>query len=251
MTDERSPASDRGFRFLTAGETALVVEFGVAIDPAIHERVLVLDRALAATPIEGVVETVPTYRSLMIHYDPTRIQPQALIDSVRALPAAGVAATSSPRRWLVPACYGPEHAPDLDGVAAALGLSPERVVALHSGATYRIYMYGFAPGFAYLGGLPQELAISRRATPRPRAEANSLIIAGGQAVITTVPMPTGWHVLGRTPERFFALGRDPVFLAAVGDEVRFDPIDEPTFAALERRAEAGEVVVRILEPERW
>jgi inhibitor of KinA len=121
------------------------------------------------------------------------------------------------------------------------------VVALHSGATYRIYMYGFAPGFAYLGGLPEELAISRRATPRPRAEANSLLIAGGQALIATVQMPTGWHVLGRTPERFFSIARDPVVLAAVGDEVRFDPVDEPTFADLAARAEAGEVIARVLD----
>ena len=82
-------------------------------------------------------------------------------------------------------------------------------------------------------------------TPRPRAEASSLLIAGGQALITTVPMPTGWHVLGRTPERFFSLGRDPVVLAAVGDEVRFDPVDASTFAALTARADAGEVIARI------
>jgi inhibitor of KinA len=242
VTEETAPASGPGVRFLSAGETALVVEFGAAIDPDIHARVLELDRALAAAPIDGIVEAVPTYRSLMIHYDPTRIEPQALIDRLRSLPASPADSRRKARRWLVPACYAPEHALDLGPVAEALGLAPERVVALHSGATYRIYMYGFAPGFAYLGGLPKELAISRRATPRPRAEASSLLIAGGQALITTVAMPTGWHVLGRTPERFFSLGRDPVVLAAVGDEVRFDPVDAPTFAALASRAEAGEVI---------
>ena len=247
MTEETSPVSGPGVRFLTAGEAGLVIEFGSAIDPAIHARVLELDRALAAARIDGVLEAVPTYRSLMIHYDPIRIEPQALIEALHALPEAGPEAAPATRRWLVPACYGPEHAPDLGVVADALGLSPERIVALHSGATYRIYMYGFAPGFAYLGGLPTELAISRRATPRPRAEANSLLIAGGQALITTVPMPTGWHVLGQTPERFFSLGRDPVFLAVVGDEVRFDAIDEPTFSALATRAERGEVIARLVD----
>jgi inhibitor of KinA len=244
VTEETAPGLDRGVRFLSAGEAALVVEFGSAIDPAIHARVLELDRALTAACIHGVVEAVPTYRSLMIHYDPTRIEPQALIDTLHALPASRPETAPQARRWLVPACYAPEFAPDLEAVAEALGYTPERVVALHSGATYRIYMYGFAPGFAYLGGLPEELAISRRATPRPRAEANSLLIAGGQALIATVQMPTGWHVLGRTPERFFSLARDPVVLAAVGDEVRFDPVDEPTFAALAARAEAGEVIAR-------
>jgi KipI family sensor histidine kinase inhibitor len=225
----------------------LVVEFGTAIDPAIHERVLELDRRLAAAPVFGIVEVVPTYRSLMIHYDPTRTEPQALEAALRALPARAPGSEIPVRRWLVPACYAPRFAMDVGFVADALGLSAERVVALHSNATYRIYMYGFAPGFAYLGGLPEELAISRRASPRPRAEASSLMIAGGQALITTLAMPTGWHVLGRTPERFFSLDRDPVFLAAVGDEVRFDSVDEATFAALARRAEAGEVVARILD----
>jgi allophanate hydrolase subunit 1 len=109
-------------------------------------------------------------------------------------------------------------------------------------------MYGFAPGFAYLGGLPAELTISRRATPRPRAEASSILIAGGQALITTVPMPTGWYVLGRTPERFFSLARKPVFLAEVGDEVQFEPIDEAAFSSLAARAEQGEVIAHALDP---
>jgi KipI family sensor histidine kinase inhibitor len=249
VTGKPRPASGPGVRFLNAGETALVVEFGTTIDPAIHTRVLELDRALAAARIEGIVEAVPTYRSLMIHYDPTRIEPRALLERLQALPPAISDAGPKARRWLVPACYAAECAPDLGAVAERLGLAQERVVALHSGATYRIYMYGFAPGFAYLGGLPEELAISRRATPRPRAEASSLLIAGGQALITTVPMPTGWHVLGRTPERFFSLGRDPVVLAAVGDEVRFDPIDASTFAALDSRAEAGEIIAHILDSD--
>ena len=248
MTRAQSPASDPGIRFLHAGETALVVEFGAAIDPKIHERVLGLDRALVDAPIEGILEVVPTYRSVMIHYDPTLIEPEALTAKVRALPALGPGTGPPARRWLIPVCYGPSFALDLGSVAGSLGLAPERVVALHSKAIYRIYMYGFAPGFAYLGGLPEELTISRRASPRPRAEANSLLIAGGQALITTVPMPTGWHVLGRTPERFFSLGRDPVFLAAVGDEVQFDPVDEGTFAELEGRADSGEVIARLLDP---
>jgi allophanate hydrolase subunit 1 len=106
-------------------------------------------------------------------------------------------------------------------------------------------MYGFAPGFAYLGGLPKALDISRRTEPRPRVPANCLLIAGGQALISTVPMPTGWHVVGRTPERFFSLGREPIFLAAVGDEVTLEAVDEATFDSLEARAAAGEPVARM------
>ena len=249
MTHEEAPPPvPDSPRFLAAGETALVVEFGAAIDPAIHERVLTFDRALALARIEGIVEAVPTYRSVMIHYDPTLIEPQQLVEALRSLPTSGPASSRSQRRWIVPVCYAPPFAEDLDFVSQTLALTLERVIALHSGATYRIYMYGFAPGFAYLGGLPAELAISRRATPRPRAETNSILIAGGQALIATLPMPTGWYVLGRTPERFFAPEREPVFLAEIGDQVRFDSIDERTFADLAGRVEQGEVIARILDP---
>jgi allophanate hydrolase subunit 1 len=126
-------------RFLPAGETALVVEFGTIIDPAIHERVLAFDRALTEAKLEGVIESVPTYRSVMVHYDPTLIEPQQLLKTLRALPAE-VTTTRKSRRWIVPICYAPSFAEDLDYVAQSLGLTPERVVMLHSGAAYRIYM---------------------------------------------------------------------------------------------------------------
>ena len=232
-------------RFLLAGECALVVEYGDRIDPAIHDRVVALDRALAAAAIPGVIEAVPTYRSLMIDYDPERIDPETLIEKLRALPVAATSAASRPRRWIVPACYDPSLALDLDYVADALKLAPEKVVALHSGAIYRLYMYGFAPGFAYLGGLPKALDISRRTEPRPTSPPNCLLIAGGQALITTVVMPTGWYIIGRTPERFFAPAREPVFLAAVGDEISFEAVDARTFKDLDARAAAGEPVARL------
>ncbi len=232
-------------RFLYAGECALVVEYGDRIDPAIHDQVLALDRAVAAAAIPGIIETVPTYRSLMIDYDPEQIAPDALIESLRQLRVEAAQAAAPVQRWIVPACYDPSLALDLAYVADAQKLTPEKVVALHSGAVYRLYMYGFAPGFAYLGGLPNALDISRRTEPRPKSPPNCLLIAGGQALITTVVMPTGWHIIGRTPERFFALERDPVFLADVGDEVAFEAIDAATFASLDARAAAGERIARV------
>ena len=118
------------------------------------------------------------------------------------------------------------------------------MVALHAGASYRAYMYGFAPGFCYLGGLPTELAISRRRTPRPPHPANSILIGGGLALISTFSMPTGWWLVGRTPERMFSPDRTPIFLVEVGDTLRFEPIDRATFDALNARAQAGEIVAK-------
>jgi len=233
MSDDFAP------RFLPAGETALVAEFGRIIDPAIHDRVLALDKAMTATPIEGVIETVPTYRSLMIHFDPRAITPETLIEQLTQLKAPPNDTASKAKRWRIPVCYDPALAEDLAEVSEALHLPQERIAALHAGALYRVYMYGFAPGFTFLGGLPEELTISRRATPRPPAPEGSLLIAGGQALITTIAMPTGWYVIGQTPVRMFDPSQIKPFLADVGDAVSLEPIDLATFEALRCDAAAG------------
>ncbi len=231
-------------RFLPAGESALVVEYGRTIDPAIHDHVLALEAAMGAAPIEGVIETVPTYRSLMIHFDPRATTPEALIQKLAMLDATPQRASGKARRWSIPVCYDPSLAEDLAEVATELHLPQDRIAALHADALYRVYMYGFAPGFTFLGGLPSELAISRRATPRPPAPEGSLLIAGGQALITTIAMPTGWYVIGQTPVRMFDSSRARVFLADVGDEITFERIDLTTFEALRRDAASGALVAR-------
>jgi KipI family sensor histidine kinase inhibitor len=231
-------------RFLPAGEAALVVEYGRVIDPSLHDRVLALDAMIAAANIEGIIETVPTYRSLMIHFDPRATTPKALTQTIADLDTQPHRQTRSKKHWRIPVCYDPSLAEDLDTVAAALHMPRERVIALHAGARYRVYMYGFAPGFTFLGGLPEELTISRRATPRPPAPPGSLLIAGGQALISSIAMPTGWYVLGQTPVRVFDPARAKPFLTDVGDDVIFAPIDLDRFRALSREAEDGDLVAR-------
>jgi len=231
-------------RFLDAGETALVVEFGTSVDPQINDRVLALDDALTKRALEGVRETVPTYRSLMIHYEPLVIDRDALVRAVREIDKGTAHAHAAESLWTIPCCYDPEMGEDIGTVAQMTGLTPERVVALHTGATYRVYMYGFAPGFCYLGGVPSELAVSRRSTPRHPHPANTVMLGGGLTLVSTFSMPTGWWLLGRTPERMFALERDPVFLVGVGDALRFEAIDRATFEAIDARAAAGEIVAK-------
>jgi inhibitor of KinA len=231
-------------RFLPAGESALVAEFGVTIDPGIHDCVLALDEAIRKADIEGIAETVPTYRSLMIHFDPRRLTLEALIDAVAKLPCAAAPARSPRRRRHIPACYDAPHAEDLAEAAALLGLPRERVVSLHLGAIYRVYMYGFAPGWTFLGGLAPELALPRRAVLRAPVPEGSLLIAGGQALIASCAMPTGWYAIGRTPIKTFDRKRERVFLANIGDEICFERIDPVAFGTLSTRAEAGELVAR-------
>lgn len=231
-------------RLLDAGEAALVVEFGSTVDPAISDRVLALDDALGADPPEGLRERVPTYRSLMLHYDPLVLDREALAARVRALVAGATARAASPILWTLPCCYDAPHGEDVAQVAERSGLTPEAVVSTHAATTFRVYMYGFAPGFAYLGGLPKPLAVPRRASPRPPHPRNAIMIGGGLAAVATVPMPTGWYVIGATPSRLYAPERDPSFFVGAGDLIRFEPVDAATFDALAAREAAGEPVAR-------
>ena len=231
-------------RFLDAGECALTVEFGAQIDDALAAKVLALDAALAAPPCNGILETVPTYRSLMVHYDPLILPRATLIAHLRTALDRPAGLQPKGRLWHLPACHDAAMADDLPHIAATTGLPVAEVLRLYASATYTVVMYGFAPGWAYLAGLPPALTLPRRTTPRDRIPAGSLIVAGGQAIVAALAMPSGWHILGRTPERLFNPARDPAFLLAPGDRLRFDAVDVTTFAALDARAATGEILAR-------
>jgi len=209
-----------------------VVEFGRIVDIALHDRVLALDAAVAAAKIDGVTETVPTYRSLMVYYDATRMERDELVARIEGLLACGGSAIVAPAHRTIPVCYDAPHAEDLADVARRLGLGEDRIVEIFTATAYRVYMFGFLPGFAYLGRLPQALAIPRRETPRSPTPMGAVQIAAEQVVITGVAMTTGWYMIGRTPLRVFDLERDSPFIFDVGDEVQFEPIDAAAFERL-------------------
>lgn len=229
-------------RFLPAGDGAVVVEFGSTVDEALSDRVMALDARIAEAGIAGVVETVPTYRSLLVTYDPLQIRARQLIPRLADLAMDAREAAVVGRQWVIPVCYGGDHGEDLEWVAKVHGMTPDDVIALYAGAIYRVYMIGFTPGFAYLGGLPQILHTPRRETPRTLVPAGSVAIGGQQAAVFSVAAPSGWHMLGRTPVRTFDLRRDDPFLIAPGDRIRFSPVAAAEFDALAARAEAGDTV---------
>jgi inhibitor of KinA len=231
-------------RFLDAGETALVVEFGETVDPATNDRVLALDAALRANPPPGTREFVPTYRSLMIHYDPLQIDRQTLVSHVHKAVATSAERTVQAANWIIPCCYDRPFGEDIEEAARLLKMEPRDLVVRHTATAYRIYMYGFAPGQIYLGGLPEALAISRRQAPRPPHQPGAVVIGGGLCGIAPFSMPTGWYVIGRTPERLYAAARSDAFLFQAGDNLRFEAIDAATFHGLEQRVASGEVVAR-------
>jgi KipI family sensor histidine kinase inhibitor len=233
-------------RLLPSGDSAITVEFSRHIDDAANQRVLALDRAVAQEPIPGVSETVPTYRSLLVHYDPTLTDFDVL--GKQLLERAGHPAQHSEgtRRWRVPVAYGGEHGIDLEDVATSLGIAPDEVVARHVAGDYRVAMIGFTPGWSYLSGLQKSLHLPRRQNPRLSTPAGTISIGGVQAGIQCLAGPSGWHLLGRTPVRTYQLHRDPIFLLEPGDRVTFYVIDARTFAEQDRAAERGEIVAELM-----
>ena len=205
--------------------------------------VLALDRAVRDGDIPGLVEAVPTYRSLTVHLDPCATEPNRIEASLLALIGAVSTETTPRRLWRIPVVYGGSFGIDLADVAAHHGLSADEVVSRHAAADYRVAMNGFLPGYAYLSGLDPSLALSRRVSPRPVTPAGTISIGGVQALVASIAAPSGWHLLGRTPVRAFLPGRDPVFLFEPGDAIRFLPIEPDQWDELDRAARAGEYIV--------
>jgi KipI family sensor histidine kinase inhibitor len=232
-------------RILPCGDAALSVEFGNEIDPRLNARVLELDARLQGSP-DAIVETVPTYRSLLVHYDPTVTDFESLKAAVLQASRDLSDEVRQGRLWQVPVIYGGAFGIDLDEVAQLHGLTPAQLIEKHAAPVYRVYMLGFVPGFAYLGGLDPAIATPRRETPRSRTPAGTISIGGIQALIASIEAPSGWHLLGRTPVRSFMPRRDPVFLFEAGDRVRFRPIDAAYWEELDRAAAAGASVAEVI-----
>jgi KipI family sensor histidine kinase inhibitor len=208
--------------------------------------VLALDRELAGAPIAGVTETVPTYRSLLVHYDPVQIGFEALGEQLLALAQRPLPAATRTRRWRIPVTYGGEHGIDLEEVAKTLRTTPDDIVARHIAGDYRVAMIGFTPGWSFLSGLEKVLHMPRRQDPRLQSPAGTVSIGGVQTGVQCLAGPSGWHLLGRTAVRTYQLHRDPIFLLDPGDAITFTAVDAKTFAEQDRAAEAGEFVAELV-----
>jgi 5-oxoprolinase (ATP-hydrolysing) subunit B len=233
-------------RLLPSGDSAITVEFSRNIDDAANRRVLALDRAMTAEPLTGVTETVPTYRSLLVHYDPVLIDFDKLGEKILTLAQRPVPATTKTRRWRIPVVYGGEHGIDLEDVAKTLNTTPDEIVARHVAGDYRVAMIGFTPGWSYLSGLEASLQMPRRQNPRLLTPAGTISIGGVQTGVQCLAGPSGWHLLGRTAVRTYQLHRDPTFLLEPGDRVTFSVVDAKTFAEQDRAAEAGEIIAELM-----
>lgn len=233
-------AAETPLTLVPCGDTALVVEFGDTIDRTLSETVLRLRARVHRAALTGVLETVPTFRSLMIHYDPTSTSAADLSREVLALTQTTDAVAQRRRVWQVPVCYEPDYAPDLAAVARSTGLSPDAVVSLHLSVRYHVYMIGFLPGFPYMGDLPPQLVLPRHEDPRVRIPVGAVAIANVMTGIYPVESPGGWHLVGRTPVPMFNVRSRSPSLLAPGDAVTFTPIDSATYEQIQTASRAGE-----------
>lgn len=217
----------------SAGENALMLWLGTEADPSISARVQAATTAIEAALAEDLVDLVPSYASVLIIYDAMLTDHLSAGHRVRkALAHLPEAAISDGREVVLPVYYGSEAGADLESLAMAAELSVEAVIDLHCGTEYRVYAIGFAPGFAYLGQVDSRIARPRLATPRLQVPRGSVAIADRQTAVYPATSPGGWNLIGRCPVEMFNPARKPIMPVAVGDRVRFEPIDKSRYLQL-------------------
>lgn len=225
--------------FRLVGDRGVLVEYGDIISQDINRKVRIVAAALAKYTLEGIVEVIPTYRSLLIIYDPLVTNGERLEQDLESIEDRldGLDIPLS-RTVEIPVLYGDEFGPDIEFVAQAHNLTVDDVVKIHSAAIYQIYMIGFTPGFAFLGGLPEILHTPRIETPRPLVPAGSVGIANNQTGMYPIDSPGGWRLIGRTPLKLFDPSKEDPFLYRAGDMIKFVPISADDYHCIlaERKA---------------
>jgi KipI family sensor histidine kinase inhibitor len=217
----------------SAGEDALMLYLGEDTSPEVSARVQAAAIAVEAALGGDLVDMVPSYASLLIIYDAMQTDHLSVAHRVRqAVHALASSQATEGRAIVLPVYYDPEVGEDLAPLAERAGLSIEQVIALHAGSEYRVYAIGFAPGFAYLGQVDERIAAPRLATPRPKVPRGAVAIADRQTAIYPAVSPGGWNLIGRCPVRMFDPEAEPTMPVAVGDKVRFEPINRERFLAL-------------------
>lgn len=228
-----------------AGDRCLVLEFGKKIDRRLVDQVVAMNARISAALLEnrlnGVLECVPTFRSLAVIYDPLLTHPKSLIEELRQLDADEVKhSVGNASRFTIPVHYGDESGPDLTEVAALTGLDEQRVIDLHEQTEFSVYMLGFLPGFAFLGDTPTPLHLPRRTEPRVRVPAGSVAIAMQLTGVYPWDSPGGWHILGKCPIPLFDAQHHQPVLFKAGDTVKFKSISLEEFNCITEQKTRGE-----------
>ena len=227
-------------KIYTAGDSSVLIEFGKEISPEINGQITALVHLMKEQHIEGVVDMIPAFCSLLINYDPRVISYGKIRRRLEKLLKLEVRQEGGSRQVIqIPVCYGGQYGPDLENIASHAGLSPQEVIDIHCSGDYLIYMLGFLPGFSYLGGLDERIHTPRLANPRIRIPAGSVGIGGSQTGIYPLDSPGGWQLLGMTPVKTYDPARQSPILFEAGDYIRFVPVNEEMFRSIREQVEAG------------
>jgi len=232
--------SRNSYRFLFAGDSALVIQFGETVDASINQHVRKISAIVKREDIEGVVDLVPTMRSLMIHYDPLCISQAELKKFITPLLGREFTLDDDIIRWRIPVCYENKYAPDIEDVSRSLKVSASEIIKQHTSVELEVFMMGFLPGFPYLGLLPEIFDLPRRVEPRVHVPPRSISVAARQTTIYTIDSPGGWHLIGQTPVDFYNPNRENPVLVKAGDKVSFFAIDSKEYPAVRRALKADE-----------
>ena len=240
----------REISILTAGDSSLLIQFGNEISPEINQRIKATVQLMREQHIEGVLDVIPAFCSLLINYDPRVISYSEITKRMRKLLKVEMKAEDEKKKvFEIPVCYGGKYGPDLAYIAEHAGMTEEEVIALHSSKDYLIYMLGFLPGFCYLGGLDERLHTPRLATPRIKIDAGSVGIGGSQTGIYPMDSPGGWQLMGMTPVKTYDPEREVPILVEAGDYIRFVPVDEEEYLRIKELVERGEYECTVREGE--
>lgn len=235
-------------KILPAGDSAVSVQFGNSIDLETFDKVRILHHQLTQSKLPGVIETLPTYRSLMVHYDPQLLSYPALVAALNTLLSTPEQAAAFAKKTItIPVCFGGQYGEDLESVAAYHNTTPEEIVRLFCASDFLIYMLGFTPGYPYIGGVPNELATPRLKTPRVRIPAGAVGIGGEQLGIYPLESPGGFQLVGRTPVRLYDPARETPVLLEAGEYIRFQSVSSAEYEEISRQVVAGTYVCQLRE----
>ncbi len=240
----------QNIKIVAAGDSSLLIEFGSEINEEINRKITTIVQLMKDQQIEGVVDMIPAFCSLLINYDPRIISFEKMQKRMQALVKMDLKGGVQRRRvFEIPVCYGGQYGPDMETITAHSGLTEKEVIEIHSSRDYLIYMLGFLPGFCYLGGLDERIHTPRLANPRVKISAGSVGIGGSQTGIYPMDSPGGWQLMGMTPVRTYDPGRKKPILVEAGDYIRFIPIEEEEYLRIRELVERDEYQCIIHEGE--
>lgn len=232
------------YRVLNLGDRAITFEFGSVISKQVSHHVLgvhaQLKEQIAQNQVVGIIESVPTFRSLTVHFDPKILFPKEVEAIVAPYIKEGNSLKVEASHWSFPVCYSGDYAPDMEDVAAKTGLSADEIISLHQKEKFDVFMLGFLPGFAFMGLLDDRLHLPRRKEPRTAVPRGSVAIADQLTAIYPTVSPGGWNLIGRTPIELFDINRKEAALLKAGDQVGFYAVNETEYEKIEAAVQAGE-----------